>query len=187
MKSKAEIKRKYRLKKAIKDILTNHLNESYFITFTFNDSILSETTKEQRVIFIKNYLNNQTDKYILNCDYGKEKGREHYHALAVAKDKYINKALYMSKYGLIYIKPMNFYKTQNIESKTKFLLNHALKNTTQGKIIYSKAKRQTHKEKNKKFYDLRELSYFHSAEREEKERQRKLQEFIREHKHDFIF
>jgi hypothetical protein len=186
MKTKAEIKKKYRLKKAIKNILTNHLNESYFITLTFNDSVLNNTTQEKRLLYIKNFLNNQTDKYILNCDFGKQTGREHYHALAVATDKYINKALYMKKYGLIYIKPMNFYKTQNIESKTKFLLNHALKETAQDKIIYSKAKRPTHETKNKKFYDLKEVSYFHSAEFEEQERKRKLKEFIKYYSNDII-
>lgn len=152
MKTKAEIKRKYRLKKAIKNIIKNHLNESYFITLTFSEETLNKTNKQKRLKLITKYLNNQTDKYILNCDYGKENGREHYHAVAIAKDKFINFSLYSHLYGSINVKPMNLYKTQDLESKINHLLNHALKDTTDGKIIYSRTKRKTHKEKNNKKY-----------------------------------
>lgn len=152
MKVSAEVKRKYRLKKAIKSILENHLNESYFITLTFNDYVMKNTTKQERLNLIKRYLNNQTDKYILNCDYGKQNGREHYHALSIATDKYINFDLYNAKYGVIYVIPMNKYKYQSVESKINHLLNHSLKDTTDGKIIYSRAKRENHEKKNKKRY-----------------------------------
>ena len=152
MKVSAEIKRKYRLKKAIKSILENHLNESYFITLTFNDYVLKNTTKQERLNIIKRYLNNQTDKYILNCDYGKTNGREHYHALSIAKDKFINFTLYNQNYGNIKVIPMNLYKSQSVKSKTDYLLNHALKETSERKIIYSRAKRQNHQPKNKKYY-----------------------------------
>ena len=149
-KSKAEIKRKYRLKKAIQTILKENLKHSFFLTLTFNNKFYETTTKEKRFKFIKEFLNNQTDKYILNCDYGKENGREHYHALAVANDNYINFTLYNAKIGVIYIKPMYLYKYQSIESKTNYLLKHAIKDTSDKQIIYSRAKRPTHKEKIKK-------------------------------------
>ena len=152
MKTKAEIKRKYRLKKTITEILKNHLKESYFLTLTFNEEFLKSTTKKERLKIIESFLNNQTDKYILNCDYGKENKREHYHALVVAKDKYINFTLYNSKYGNINSISMNKYKNQSIESKTNYLLTHALKETSTKKIIYSRSKRINHKSKNKKYY-----------------------------------
>lgn len=151
-KSKAEIKRKYRLKKAIINILKDHLNESYFLTLTFNNEILENTTKEKRLLIIKNYLNNQTDKYILNCDYGKLNEREHYHALVVAKDKFINFTLYDSKYGHIQSRPINLNQNQSLESHTKILLNHALKETSENKIYYSRSKRANHIKKDKKYY-----------------------------------
>ena len=172
MKVSAEIKRKYRLKKAIKSILENHLNESYFITLTFNDYVMENTTKQERLNIIKRYLNNQTDKYILNCDYGKKNGREHYHALSIAKDKFINFTFYNQNYGNIKVIPMNLYKTQSINSKIDYLLNHALKDTSEGKIIYSRAKRENHQAKNKKYYQnyatntLAQKRYFEELKKE---------------------
>lgn len=154
MKAKAKIKRKYRLKKAIKSIVENHLKESYFITMTFNDKMLLTKTKKQRLQAVERYLNNQTDKYILNCDYGAKNKREHYHALSIAKDKFINFSLYTKKYGNIKVLPLNLYKTQTAKSKIDYLLNHALKETSESKIIYSKSKRKTHKKKDTKIYKL---------------------------------
>lgn len=195
MNSKAEIMKKYRLKKAIINILKNHLNESYFITLTFNNDILENTTKAKRLLIIKNYLNNQTDKYILNCDYGKLNEREHYHALVIAKDKFINFTLYNLKYGHIQSRPLNLNKNQSIESQTKILLNHALKETSESKIYYSRSKRANHIKKNKNYYInpyKNERAFIKSFEDSkikneelikttEEENKRKLQRFINDY------
>lgn len=158
MKTKAEIKRKYRLKKAIKEIINNHINESYFLTLTFNEELLSKTTKEKRLLIIKNYLNNQTDKYILNCDYGNKNKREHYHAIVIAKDKFINFTLYNSKYGHIVSRPLNLNRLQTKKSQIEILLNHALKETSEAKIYYSRKKRENHKPKNTKYIENKRKS-----------------------------
>lgn len=149
MKNKADYQRKWRLKKAIKDLITNNYETSYFLTLTFNEKTLKNTTKEQRLLIIKSYLNNQTDKYILNCDYGAKNEREHYHALVIAKDKFINYFVFNAYYGHIRSRPIALNKNQSIASQTKILLNHALKETSERKIYYSRSKRTTHKPKNR--------------------------------------
>lgn len=151
MNNKAKIQKKYRLKKAIKDIVINHYETSYFLTITFNETTLQNTTKEQRLKLVKNYLNNQTDKYILNCDYGAKNGREHYHALTIANDKYINFTIFNANYGHIYSRPINLNKNQSKESQIKILLEHELKETSERVIHYSKAKRPNHKTKDKTY------------------------------------
>jgi len=190
MKVSAQIKRKYRLKKAIKNILENNLNESYFLTLTFNDEILTKTTKEKRLNLIKTFLNNQTDKYILNCDYGKKNGREHYHALVIAKDKFINYVKYSKLYGNIKVLPMNLYKNQSINSKTEYLLNHALKDTSERKIIYSKSKRANHKIKDTKHYFIAnnqaQNKYIERLQAEQQENEKLLKEQQEKQLHKYI-
>lgn len=170
-KSKAEIKRRYRLKKAVKDIILNHYETSYFLTITFNEETLQNTTKEKRFLIVRNYLNNQTDKYILNCDYGAKNEREHYHALTIAKDKYINLIDFNVKYGHIYPRPINLNKNQSKESQINIMLNHFLKETSEGIIHYSKAKRPNHKPKKITYNNPNKnnRAYFKFIEQEQKE------------------
>lgn len=61
-------------------LLNQDVTDVYFATFTFTDEYLNSTkpnTRKQRV----RRLLRCCDDYILNVDYGKENGREHYHAI----------------------------------------------------------------------------------------------------------
>lgn len=191
MKPTPQTQRKYRLKKAITNVIKNHYNESYFLTFSFNEETLNTTTKEERKKIITAFLNNQCDYYILNCDYGKTTNREHYHALSIVKDKFINWSIYNTKYGHLHIKPINFTNNQSEESKINYLLNHALKETTDNKIIYSRSKRANHKDKDKeinysyrnskaqrKFLEEEQKEFEEFRKEQEREEKEKLNKFI---------
>ena len=61
---------------------------------------------------------------------------------------------------------------KSINSKVDYLLNHALKDTSERKIIYSRAKRENHQTKNKKYYrtyatnTLAQKRYFEELKKE---------------------
>lgn len=130
---KAQIKQKERLFNRIKKMLKD--NKAIFLTFSFTDTTLKRTAQKTRLRYIKNFLNEQTSAYILNCDYGTLKEREHYHALAIPKGQLIAYQFY--KYGNI--KGELIRRNKSLLETAKDLTNHALKDTTKGaKIIYSR-------------------------------------------------
>lgn len=137
---KAQQRKLKRLKDKIETMITE--NNCLFVTMTFNNIVLASTSDKTRLRYIKSYLNEQAENYILNIDYGDKNNREHYHA--IIKPKYKNKIYYSAyKYGSIkaeYIK-QNRLKNQNetIEDLIERLTNHAIKDTTKdNRIIYSR-------------------------------------------------
>lgn len=143
---KAKAIKQKRLYKRIFELLNQ--NNCLFITFTFSDKTLKKTSDITRLRYIKQYLNEQTTEYILNCDYGNENEREHYHAIAkpILKD-----SIYFNAYKLGQIKATRINQlkrfTKNnktIEQITNDFLNHAIKESTKdSKIIYSRKPRKT--------------------------------------------
>lgn len=112
-----------------------------FVTLTFNNETLESTNEKTRRVYVSRYLKTQSLHYIANVDYGKERGREHYHAIVFGTCKLDA----WRKYGNINVKKVRI--TPNNEEKTvtkvsKYiskLTNHAIKNTTKGKrMIYSR-------------------------------------------------
>lgn len=151
---RAKKERLKRLYKRIYNLLSSNLNNCLFITFTFTDKVLKSTNETTRERYIKAYLNEQTNEYILNRDYGKKNNREHYHAIATPKQNiFINKGeikIYNAvrfnayKYGQIKADRINKLKrfTKNnktLEEIATDLMNHATKSSTkESKIIYSR-------------------------------------------------
>ena len=124
-----------RIQDKIYDIVTND-DFSYLITFTFNNHAfdLKEDTRRQYVIrFLKKYCN----KYVANIDYGKKKGREHYHAVGSI---YCDLDQCIWKYGFIDIVPIRSASDDSrIAHYLNKLTNHALKDHGKRKhIIYSR-------------------------------------------------
>lgn len=111
-----------------------------FLTLTFNDNCLNETTPHDRRVAVTRYLKQYQTKYIANIDYGKTNHREHYHALILI-DKVNNET--WKKYGNINFKKVRY---QNGKSPSKILAkyiaklsNHAIKETTKrSTLIYSR-------------------------------------------------
>lgn len=77
--------RLYRLKNFIQPILENSSCDCLFLTLTFNDTVLTNTTKETRRKYVRRFLHSFSKKYVANIDYGGKKGREHYHAVVDSK------------------------------------------------------------------------------------------------------
>jgi len=111
-----------------------------FLTLTFNDDTLQRTTQKERRTAVSRYLKQFNCRYVANIDFGKENGREHYHAVincgSVCFDSW-------RKFGNI-----NAERIRNKDlkaDKTKLakyickLSNHAIKETTKrSSLIYSR-------------------------------------------------
>lgn len=80
--TKNEARNRQRLEAKLRDWLSHY--KAVFITLTFNDETLENTSEEQREALVIDYLRKETAFYIANKDYGSTNGREHYHAVAVA-------------------------------------------------------------------------------------------------------
>lgn len=122
----AEYHRVKRLRNKI-EYMAFAYDELIFITLTFRNDVLKNTSYETRRRYVARYLKNNCDFYIANVDYGKKKEREHYHGLI---NKSIDPTFWIKNYGAC--KFLRVYKNDYAAlSKyiTKFT-NHTLKETT---------------------------------------------------------
>lgn len=137
----ATYERTKRLKERVKSMLLN--GSCIFLTLTFTDTTLKDTTAEQRRKAVARYLKQHNCMYIANIDFGKDKTktmREHYHAL-INCDKVDFTA--WRKYGNINAERV---RSRNIDTdKTRLskyiakLSNHAIKETTKrSSLMYSR-------------------------------------------------
>ena len=84
----------------------------FFITFNFNDDAmeLNADTRKQK---IRRLLNKVSEDYILNIDFGKIRGREHYHSIvALEKGAY---TLYKNEFEHFKIKELDSYDYGNYD------------------------------------------------------------------------
>lgn len=130
---KADFARSTRLKKRIEFIMS--LGECTFLTLTFKDDVLNNTTDRIRRLHVVRYLKAQSSFYVANIDFGSKHGREHYHAIILGRadlslwhDGAINaKSIIPSSDPL----RLGHYINK--------LVNHAIKETTKrNHIIYSR-------------------------------------------------
>lgn len=130
----ARYERVRRLKFYIQRML--NYGDCQFLTFTFNNKILSSTSSKTRKTYVTRFLKNLNTLYVANIDFGKQKGREHFHAVVCADSiDYTSwcggnldgeKIRYKSDYA----------KVSQYVSK---LTNHAIKETTKrNSMIYSR-------------------------------------------------
>lgn len=112
----------------------------YFVTLTFNDDYLSKTTEETRRKDIKETLNETSEVYIANQDFGKDYGREHYHALCGNLRPNDLKRI-RKEMGFVDCKKITSNLGGAIDYAMK-LANHSLKDTANQKIIYSRPKKK---------------------------------------------
>ena len=141
-------KRIQRLKNKISNIFDSGYT-IYFLTFTFTDDTLKNTSSLTRRRYVQRFLTSYTYDYVGNIDFGEEKGREHYHALVSAKN--IDSLIWFKKYGVLRYEIVKFDKNKNIEdTKIKLakyinkFINHALKeSTTQQHLLYKREKRSS--------------------------------------------
>lgn len=130
--------RTQRLKQRIERMLVN--GSCLFLTLTFNDESLQNTTAKERRVAVSRYLKAFNCMYVANIDFGKENGREHYHAV-INTDNISFDA--WRKYGNINAERIRNKDIQKDKTKlAKYickLSNHAIKNTTKrSSLIYSR-------------------------------------------------
>lgn len=119
-------------------------NNCIFLTLTFRDDVLANTSEETRKKYIQRYLKEQCICYVANIDYGAKNDREHYHAVVIPKSDKVDGSLYC--YGAIDMKRVRNKKSDDNEATSKRLAkyvakltNHAIKHTVrQNRIIYSR-------------------------------------------------
>ena len=132
----------YHRVKRLKDRVANMLSKGkcIFLTLTFNDLTLANTTEKERRVAVVRYLKMFKSDYVANIDFGTKNHREHYHALIVA-DKINYKK--WNKYGNINGQKVRLRDFDNDKTKlSKYiakLTNHAIKETTKrNALIYSR-------------------------------------------------
>lgn len=134
----ASYKRSLRLKDRIETMLLN--GSCIFLTLTFNDETLNNSSAEERRRYVRRYLKLFGCPYVANIDFGSRKHREHYHAIINANS--IDFSAWQ-KYGNINAERI---RNRNIDKdKAKLakyickLSNHAIKETTKrSALIYSR-------------------------------------------------
>ena len=109
-----------------------------FLTMTFTDIVLNETSYDSRRRYVREYLKSQGDYYIANIDFGEKNDREHYHAVILA-DKVDYSPWH--KYGAIKGQRVNV-SVEDAKRLSKYvskLTNPAIKETTkQHRVIYGR-------------------------------------------------
>ena len=107
------------------------------LTLAFKSETFETTTEETRRLYVSRFLKSVSPHYVANIDYGKQNGREHYHAIVVGTDIDYSK---WHKYGAI--KGIKIRKGSNPLQLSKYINKlslHACKSTTRGKkLIYSR-------------------------------------------------
>lgn len=138
----------YHRVKRLKDRVLTMLKDTncIFLTLTFRDDVLANTSEETRKKYIKRFLKEQCSCYIANIDYGSKNGREHYHAVVIPINDQIDGSFYFEHYGSIDFERIRNKGSDDNEATSKRLAkyvakltNHAIKATTQQcRVIYSR-------------------------------------------------
>lgn len=124
----------------LKDRITSYLGKGQciFVTLTFTDEVLDQTSVDTRRKYVQRYLKSISDYYVANIDYGVDDRythREHYHALVVQdwiSDKW--------DYGFTWFEKIhNINEPQTLAKYISKLCNHAIKDSTKRACyIYSR-------------------------------------------------
>lgn len=137
--NEAYYKRLKRLRSKVSDILTS--GEALFLTLTFTDDVLKNTTEKQRRVAVSRYLKTYQTKYVANIDFGAKNHREHYHALILTPKV---ERLGWCKYGAINFEKIRLrtdLRTDEVKLSKYInkLTYHAIKETTKrSAILYSR-------------------------------------------------
>ena len=136
--NKSSYERTNRLKKRIYDMLVS--GNCLFLTLTFNDNTLNETSADTRRQYVRKYLKQFNCKYVANIDFGKENHREHYHAVICADKIDLSSWRIHGNINVERVRNRNIDRDNTRLSKYICKLsNHAIKETTKrSSLIYSR-------------------------------------------------
>ena len=132
----------YQRVKRLKDRIAKLLKKPcLFLTLTFTNETLSNTSEKTRRRYVTRYLKNFNVEFVGNKDFGAKNGREHYHA--VIQSEHIDYLLWT--YGAIKGLKVRLDENSTKERLAKYvakLTNHAIKETTKRSVlIYSRTKK----------------------------------------------
>lgn len=123
-------------KKKITNLL---IKDCVFITFTFADDVLNNTSSKTRRTYISRELRSLNVPYIANIDFGSKYDREHYHG--IAQIDWIDRETY--ELGGIHVQRVNTNNPLALAKYINKLTNHALKDSTGcARLLYSRQKRR---------------------------------------------
>lgn len=131
-----EYKRVKRLREKMLDAVLS--DNAIFLTLTFNNDTLAETSFQTRRRYVSRYLKSQSKFYIGNVDYGSDNGREHYHAIVISKSVNFDA---WRRFGAINGRKVRPTSKDNhkVSKYVSKLSNHAIKETArQVRLIYSR-------------------------------------------------
>ena len=127
-----------RLRKKISDLIVSD-NNIFFLTFTFKNEVLYNTSSESRRKYVRRWLKSNCDDFVGNIDFGEKNHREHYHAI-VSCDRVDTKT--WLKNGALNFEQVHL--DSSIDEKLAKYINkfvhHAIKETTKRQhIIYKRS------------------------------------------------
>ena len=135
----ADKSRQYRLRVKIRFLLL-HFNCT-FVTLSFNDFILSNSSESTRRQYVSRFLNTLDCPYIANIDFGDDNDREHYHAIVGCRLSSSQLSLWRNSFGLIFVRRIrrSFVSSVRLGKYVSKLANHAIKETCKrGALIFSR-------------------------------------------------
>ena len=124
-----------KVKDKIKELVLK--GNAIFLTLTFTDEVLQNTSFETRRRYVARYLKDNSTKYVANVDFGGLKGREHYHAVVDRNISFKD----WHKYGAIKAERVNIKYVDSVRVSKYIvkLTNHALKiKDNVPRLIYSR-------------------------------------------------
>jgi len=121
-----------RLRLRIEEMLM--CGECVFLTFTFDDDVLSSTSAKTRRRYVTRFLKAYTDDFVGNLDFGAKNGREHYHAVALLGSEKI--PLTEWKKGSLDLERIHQTKSNvKLAKYVSKLTNHAIKETAKRSVL----------------------------------------------------
>ena len=128
-------RRYVRAKQHIIDLVLS--GQAVFITLTFTNKVLSETSAQTRRKYVARYLKSQSDFYVANIDFSPEKHREHYHAVVSNRCD-----MSLWSYGFVYCEQVRThdFDCKRVARYVSKLTSHALKlNDISTRLLYSRS------------------------------------------------
>lgn len=135
--NKASYERTKRLRNRVTDMLVS--GNCIFLTLTFTDDTLANTSSKQRRVAVTRYLKLFNAKYVANIDFGAKNHREHYHAIIQCDNVDYSKWIYGAINGEKIVNRDISTDSVKLAKYVAKLSNHAIKETTKrSSLIYSR-------------------------------------------------
>lgn len=129
----AKFERTKRLRGKMHYLITHY--DCSFLTLTFNDKCLESTSASSRRQYVSRFLNSLDCPYIANIDFGKENGREHYHAVVACIPSEDEMSRYTSGFFYVLLIRDTDNDITRIAKYVSKLTNHAIKETTNRSVL----------------------------------------------------